>query len=88
MAKGVKIDGLVFDLTRIGMDDLEDFVAGLNASEFRKVAATMARCCVKCPEEWGAPGEAATFFKRPPVGEWRWKDVVDHFWATLNTSGE
>jgi hypothetical protein len=82
-----KNGAVVFDFTRIGMFDLEDFQVAQSSNEFRKMATIMARCCVKCPAEWGNANEPEAF-NRPAVGEWRWKELTEHFWASLAAEGE
>lgn len=77
-----------FDLSKVNMGDIEDFIASMKESKFKDAAAVMAKCCAKCPAEWGAPNEAATFYGRPPVGEWAWKDVVSAMMDEFKTAGE
>lgn len=85
--KSDKIEGLEFDLTRIGIFEVEDFVMAARAGESRKAAAIMAQCCVKVPEGWGDPSDPATF-NRPPKGKWAWRDVIRTMMATVNEVGE
>jgi hypothetical protein len=55
MAKG---NGVVeFDIMKLNMEDLEDFMTAIRASQYRAAAVVMAKCCVKCPPEWGAPNK-------------------------------
>jgi hypothetical protein len=86
--KNGKIEGLEFDLSIIGMDDLEDFLASMEQRKFREAAEVMARCCVKCPAEWGDRKDPATFYKRPPVGVGAWKHVVAAMTEAVNEAGE
>jgi hypothetical protein len=86
--KNGKIDGLEFDLSVIGMDDLEDFLSSMEKRQFRVAAEVMAKCCVKCPPEWGDKKDPATFYKRPPVGPGAWKQVVTAMTEAVNEAGE
>ena len=86
MAKGKGV--VQFDLSRVDMGDLEDFIQAMKDSKFRDAAGIMAKCCAACPAEWGAAGDASTFYKRPPVGEWAWKDVVGAMMEAVSAVGE
>jgi hypothetical protein len=86
MAKG---NGVVeFDIMKLNMEDLEDFMTAIRASQYRAAAVVMAKCCVKCPPEWGAPNKPESFSKRPPRGDWAWRDVVGAMMASVNDAGE
>ncbi len=54
MAKENGTAVVAFDMNRLGMDDLEDFVDAARGNKFRDAAAVMAKCCTRCPEAWGA----------------------------------
>jgi hypothetical protein len=51
------------------------------------MSVVMAKACVKCPEDWGAPDDPESF-RRPLRGKWSWKEVVNAFVGGVNDSGE
>jgi hypothetical protein len=84
-----KDDSVVeFDAGQLNMEDLEDFWAALRVNKYRDAAVVMAKCCVKCPPEWGASDAPETFSKRPVRGKWAWRDLVRVMMASVNDTGE
>lgn len=82
-----KTDELVFDWSKIDIFDYQDCIEAERRRDFRGMSVVMAKACVKCPEDWGAPDNPDSF-RRPLRGKWAWKDVVQVFIGGANDSGE
>jgi hypothetical protein len=80
-------DAVKWDMTRVDIFDVQDLVEAQAATNFRGIAAILAKACVKCPTEWGEPDDPNSF-RRPIRGEWTFKDVVGSFLEAANESGE
>lgn len=77
-----------FDASKMNMEDLEDFWNAIRVNGYRAAAVVMAKCCITCPPEWGAPDAPETFSKRPVRGKWAWRDLVRVLMAEVNSAGE
>lgn len=80
---------LKFDLSKIRAFEMADFFEANRLQDFRKMAATFAKCAVTVPEGWGDPAKPETF-NRPMFGagegSFRW--VIERFVADTQNVGE